>query len=278
MAKYRRGVFILVYSLDKNNQPLYLLLKRKLHWSGWEFPKGGLDKNEKIIDAVKRELLEETGLKSGQIKKYNFSGKYDYDKEYPDRKGFKGQTFEALYAVQVKPSNMGKVKVDGHEHSKFKWLNFDKAIKILTWENKRQSMRLVHLDLISNKITGFRKDLTASGKLLLAGKTEANNEELIKKQAKSDDLVFHTVARGSPFVVIKTKDKISKQDIKEAGIFCAKHSHDWRDNKKDVKVHYFKGKDIYKTASMKTGTFGVNNSRDILIKKEWLKENASGRN
>ena len=271
MAKYRKGVFILGYSFDKNKQPIYLLLKRKLHWQGWEFPKGAIEKDEKISEAVKRELFEETGLKSGSMKKYNFSGKYDYDKEYPDRKGLKGQTFEALYAVQVKPSDIEKVKIDGYEHSDYKWLNFDKAIKILTWENKRQSMGLVHLDLISNKITGFRKELTSSGKLLLAGKTEANNEELIKKQVKPNELVFHTIARGSPFVVIKGTEKPSKQDIKEAGIFCAKHSHDWRDNKKDVKVHYFKGKDIYKTASMKTGTFGIKNAQDLLIKKEWLR-------
>lgn len=269
--KYRKGVFILVYSFDENKEPIYFVLKRKLHWNGWEFPKGGINKNEKVFEAVKRELQEEIGIKSNSMRKYNFSGKYDYTEEYPDRKGIKGQTFETLYAVQVKSSQIDNIEIDKNEHSKFKWLLFEEARKKLTWKNQKQAIKIVHLDLISNKITGFRKELTSSGKLLLGGKTESNNEELIKKQVNPEELVFHTIARGSPFVVIKTKEKPSKQDIKEAGIFCAKHSHDWRDNKKDIAVHYFLGKDIYKKPSMKTGTFGVKNSKEILIKKEWLK-------
>lgn len=271
--KYRRGVFILVYLIDRENKPFYLLLKRKLHWTGWEFPKGGIGEKEKIIETVQRELFEETGLKPSAIKKFDFFGKYMYAKDYVDRKGFKGQTFEVLYAVRVKLNEMDFVKIDNHEHEGFKWINFTEAVKKLTWEDQKRALRIVHLDLISSNISGFRKELTSSGKLLLAGKTEANNEELIKKQVEKEELVFHTVARGSPFVVIKNsdKEKVSSQDILEAGIFCAKYSHDWRDNKKDVKIHYFNGKDIYKTSSMKTGTFGVKSSKEILIKKELLK-------
>ena len=60
--KYRKAVFIVAYS-KINNKIEYLLLKRKLHWKGWEFPKGGAEEKENNLDAVKRELKEETGLK-----------------------------------------------------------------------------------------------------------------------------------------------------------------------------------------------------------------------
>ncbi len=88
----------------------------------------------------------------------------------------------------------------------------------------------------------FREFKTSSGKLVLAGKNEKNNEELVA-QAESDELVFHTEKPGSPFVNIKDESP-SSDDIKEAAIFCASKSQDWRDNKKDVKVNCFKEKYI----------------------------------
>ncbi len=133
--RYRKGVFIVVYCKDK-----YLILKRKLHWKGWEFPKGGVEKGEKILDTVKRELKEETGLDALNIKKFNFSGKYKYDKKYEDRKGLLGQTFEMLYAVEVKKA---KIFIDKKEHSGFAWKNFDKALRKLTWENQKKCLKMV---------------------------------------------------------------------------------------------------------------------------------------
>ena len=74
--KYRKAVFGVAYSKNKDGKIEYIILKRKKHWKGWEFPKGGIERGEKIIDAVKREVREETGLKCINIKKLNFSGKF----------------------------------------------------------------------------------------------------------------------------------------------------------------------------------------------------------
>jgi len=112
---------------------------------------------------------------------------------------------------------------------------------------------------------GFRKLITKSGTIILAGKDEISNEELVKQAGENED-VFHTAAPGSPFVNIKGKSK--KSDIKTAAIFCAKYSRDWKKNKKNVIVHHFKGKDIFKTKEMKKGTFGVKKFRIIIVKKE----------
>ncbi len=136
--KYRKSVFVVVYSKIKKVE--YLILKRKLHWKGWEFSKGGIEKGEKIRDAIKREVLEETGLKIIGIKKFNFSGKFKYDKEYHDRKGYMGQAF-SLYSVEVKKE---KVKIDEKEHSDYKWLSFEKAMKKLKWANQRKCLKRVN--------------------------------------------------------------------------------------------------------------------------------------
>ncbi|MEK6875607.1 MAG: NFACT RNA binding domain-containing protein [Nanoarchaeota archaeon] len=119
---------------------------------------------------------------------------------------------------------------------------------------------------------GFREFITSSGKKVLAGKSAESNEELVK-QIEKEEYVFHTAKPGSPFVNIKNKNgKISKEDIKEAGIFCAVKSQDWRDNKSNVEIHIFKGKDIYKEKGMKIGTFRVKGFKKILIKKKDIEE------
>lgn len=115
----------------------------------------------------------------------------------------------------------------------------------------------------------FRELVVSSGKLVLAGKSAENNEQLIK-QAGKEEIVLHTKAPGSPFVNIKLKEggKVSKKDIKEAAVFCARYSKDWKKNKKDVVVHYFLRKDTYKRKLMRLGTFGVRNAKEIKVKKE----------
>ena len=136
---YRPAVFILTYRKEKG-KILYLLLKRKLHWKGWEFPKGGIEKGERLIQAVKRELLEETRQKTRKIVRFNLSGKYKYNKSYPDRKGIIGQSWH-LFTCQISGK---KVKLDKKEHSEYKWLPFSDASKLLTWPNQKSCLYFVH--------------------------------------------------------------------------------------------------------------------------------------
>ena len=115
----------------------------------------------------------------------------------------------------------------------------------------------------------FRKHITKKGTLVLAGRSAKNNEELIS-QVQPDEIVLHTEASGSPFVNIKGKTK--NEDLKEAAVFCAFYSRDWKKNKKDVLVHVFKGKDIFKEKLMKEGTFGVKKFKEIKVKKSEIEK------
>jgi len=110
----------------------------------------------------------------------------------------------------------------------------------------------------------FREFETSSGNKVFGGKSAESNEELIE-QVEPTEVVLHTAMPGSPFVNIK--GKATKKDVKEAAVFCARYSQDWRDNKKDVVVHVFKGKDVYKDKKMKLGTFGVKKKENIKVKK-----------
>ncbi len=113
----------------------------------------------------------------------------------------------------------------------------------------------------------FNEFKTTSGKLVLAGKNAENNEKLVE-QVEDSEIIFHTAKPGSPFVNIKA-NKTNKLDRKEAAIFCALKSQDWRDDKSNVEVHSFLGKDIYKTRGMKVGCFGIKKIQEkMLIKKK----------
>jgi len=120
----------------------------------------------------------------------------------------------------------------------------------------------------------FRQITTSSGKLLLGGKSAENNEEIIKQVGKNE-YVLHTAAPGSPFVNIKSDMRaVETSDLKEAAIFCAKFSQAWKKPKvkKDIEIHVFLGKHIFKQKDMKLGTFGVKKVKKIIVKKQDIEE------
>lgn len=124
----------------------------------------------------------------------------------------------------------------------------------------------------------FREFKTTSGKLVLAGRNAESNEKLIK-QVQENEIVLHTSKPGSPFVNIKARTKGSiysytMKDIREAAVFCAAFSQAWKKakKKKDVEVHIFLGKDIFKLPGMKQGTFSVRRHKTIKVKKEEIEK------
>ncbi len=113
----------------------------------------------------------------------------------------------------------------------------------------------------------FREFILKSGTKILLGRNAENNDELVKKFKGKENIILHTVVPGSPFCVIE-KLNPSKEDIKEAGIICASKSQDWRDNKKDVEMHVFSGKNVKKPIFAKPGTWRIKGKVKVInIKK-----------
>lgn len=140
---YRKAVFIVVYKIEDKNI-FYLILKRIKHWKGFEFPKGGIDDGEGEIDAVKRETLEETGLKIKKITNHKIMGKYKYPRGFPDRNGIIGQTY-SLYSAEVYP---GKVKIDTHEHDGYEWLSYSSAQKKISKQSQKMCIGIVNRRIV----------------------------------------------------------------------------------------------------------------------------------
>ena len=149
--KYRRAVFGVAYSINPEgkNKIEYILLKRKKHWKGWEFPKGKIERFETKKKAAIREVQEETGRKVLKIKRFKERGIYLYHKKLWDRPDKVGQTYQ-LFALQVEKGD-GKVRMDKIEHNGYKWVGFKEAQKMLTWSNQKRCLKIVNDWLIKKR-------------------------------------------------------------------------------------------------------------------------------
>lgn len=106
----------------------------------------------------------------------------------------------------------------------------------------------------------YRWFFTSSGKLVVGGKSSKQNDELLAhlKQQKKDYIVMHTSSPGSPFSVIVAEiSELGERDIREAAVFTGCFSRKWREQAKKAEVDIFKLSSLFKSKSMKTGTWGV---------------------
>jgi len=106
----------------------------------------------------------------------------------------------------------------------------------------------------------YRWFYTSSGKLVVGGKSSKQNDELLihLKQQKKDYIVMHTSSPGSPFSVIFSEiNKVTEKDIKETATFTGCFSRKWREQAKFAEVDVFNLSSLYKSRSMKQGTWGV---------------------
>ena len=113
----------------------------------------------------------------------------------------------------------------------------------------------------------FRKITLNSGTGIILGRDEDSNDYLMNDFKGKENIILHTVAPGSPFGVIE-KLKPTKKEIYESGTFVARYSQDWRDNRSDIKINVFTGKNILKEKEMKPGLWKVGRSKTITIRKK----------
>jgi dATP pyrophosphohydrolase len=121
----------------------YLLLKRTPERDGfWQPVTGGLEEDETVVEALEREVLEETGIKRivrivEDVHYFEYSAPH-FIKEH-------------VFSVEINPNE--KIVIDGKEHCRFRWCSFQEAMKLLKWnENKEALSRL-------NKILNAQKQV-----------------------------------------------------------------------------------------------------------------------
>lgn len=119
------------------NNIFYLLLNypssAKASKAYWDFPKGHIEKGEKEVETVKREVEEEAGLKDIEFIE-GFKEWIKYFFRFEGKNIFK---FVIFYLVQTKTKD---VKIS-EEHIGYNWLPYEEALEKLTFKNAKEVLK-----------------------------------------------------------------------------------------------------------------------------------------
>ena len=130
----------------EGNKIYYLLLhypsNAKAPREYWDFPKGHIEKGEKIEETVKREVKEETGLKDIKL----IEGFKEWIKYFFK---FKGKNIFKIVTFFLAETKTKTVKVS-FEHIGFKWLPYEEAIEKLTFKNAKEILKKAN-DYLNSK-------------------------------------------------------------------------------------------------------------------------------
>jgi 8-oxo-dGTP pyrophosphatase MutT (NUDIX family) len=137
--KHERSAGAIVFR--KGKEPLYLLL----HYGAkhWDFPKGHIEANETDLEALKREVKEETGIKDIEIVR-DFKEKIQYFYKLKKELISKDVVF---YLAKTKTA---QIKLS-FEHIGSKWLPYKKAIEQLTFKNAKEILKQANKFLKTHK-------------------------------------------------------------------------------------------------------------------------------
>jgi len=140
---YRNGVGIMLI----NNIKKIFVGKRIDNKSAWQMPQGGVDQDEDIVDAVKRELKEETGVSSIKIiKKSDKIYKYDLPdyllgKTWKGR--FKGQKQTWFLAQFLGTDDEINLDQKNAEFKEWKWVGINELPDLIVPFKKNLYQELV---------------------------------------------------------------------------------------------------------------------------------------
>lgn len=129
----------------KNKQGKYLLLETqakigKTIEKYWDILKGGVEKGENLITALKRELREELGTnKFSKIKKLNISFSFNFPAEVKKRIGFDSQRVE-LFFVEFYGEDKD-IKVDKKEIENFVFVDEKEFLQKASYETTKEAFR-----------------------------------------------------------------------------------------------------------------------------------------
>ncbi|MBC7114494.1 MAG: NUDIX domain-containing protein [Archaeoglobi archaeon] len=128
--RYERSAGAVIFRRNEG-RVRYLLL----HYPAghWDFVKGNIEKGESEVETVRRETEEETGISRIKIFegfREEISYKYRRDNELIHKE-------VVFYLAETDEEEVSL----SYEHTGFKWLSYEDAMKTLTYENAREVLR-----------------------------------------------------------------------------------------------------------------------------------------
>ena len=116
----------------------YLLLRYEA--GHWDFPKGHVEGEETLEEAVRREILEETGLSVRHFRKgFHYQTRYWFW-AYTKRPGEKSRRSLKIVTFFLAETSRRDVRLSW-EHTGYAWLSYRDAVKLATYENAKDLLR-----------------------------------------------------------------------------------------------------------------------------------------
>jgi dATP pyrophosphohydrolase len=124
-----------------SGQRIYLMLHRIARiGSFWQGVTGGVEGGEAILDAAKRELLEETGFVPIEIHKIDYTYSYPVEDRWRYLYAAGVETIhEHVFVAQVDGQAMPSI--DPEEHDQWEWCDLNRALGLLTWPGNIEALK-----------------------------------------------------------------------------------------------------------------------------------------
>lgn len=126
---------ILVLPYRKSGNEYEYAIFKRADAGYWQGIAGGGEDNETPLEAAKRELFEETGIKSNNLLKLQFYSHVPKT-EFAAHKTWSSDIYvipEYYYAVEV----IDEVIVLSQEHTEYRWVDYDKGYELLYWQSNK---------------------------------------------------------------------------------------------------------------------------------------------
>jgi ADP-ribose pyrophosphatase YjhB (NUDIX family) len=122
---------------DKSHVHSVLLVQKtdmRVRHSRWRLLKGGINRGETKVDALRREIFEETGMKGvkilQQVHEYEFIFK---------------ETLHRVSSFLVEADSKEPIKLQESELSDYLWTDSENARTLLYWANEREALNKLSL-------------------------------------------------------------------------------------------------------------------------------------
>ena len=142
-----KQVLVFLYRKNKNNKYEYCIFYRK-RLQIWQAISGGVEDDETLIETVKREVLEETGIEANNILELssiasipvvNVTGNFSWGNDV---------YVVTEYSFGVLTDN-NDIKLSS-EHKQYKWFTYDEAHKKLEYDSNKTALWELNQRLIMN--------------------------------------------------------------------------------------------------------------------------------